>query len=99
MVSSWNYEELKKITNGSNSGKIKNFKVTGFSIDSRSLKKGDLFCALKGKKYDGHDYLFEAHKKGAACFLCDSNKSIPIFHIKVNNVLNLIEKMLKMRRK
>ena len=69
MVSSWNYEELKQITNGSNSGKIKNLKVTGFSIDSRSLKKGDLFCALKGKNFDGHDYLFQAYKKGAACFL------------------------------
>ena len=67
MVSSWNYEELKKITNGSNNENIKNFKVTGFSIDSK-FKKGDLFCALKGKNYDGHDYLFQAYKKGAACF-------------------------------
>ena len=59
---------------------IKNFKVTGFSIDSRSLKKGDLFCALKGKNHDGHDYLFQAYKKGASCFLIsDSKKSIPDF--------------------
>ncbi|MDC3057390.1 hypothetical protein OA100_00895 [Alphaproteobacteria bacterium] len=38
MVSSWNYEELKKITNGSNNGKIENLIVTGFSIDSRRSK-------------------------------------------------------------
>ena len=70
MVSSWNYEKLKQITNGSNNSEnIKNFKITGFSIDSRSLKKGDLFCALKGKNHDGHDYLFQAYKKGASCFL------------------------------
>ena len=50
MVSSWNYKELKKITNGSNNENIKNFKVTGFSIDSRSLKKGDLFLCIKRKK-------------------------------------------------
>ncbi len=102
MVSSWNYEELKKITNGSNNGKIENLKVTGFSIDSRSLKKGDLFCALKGKNYDGHDFLFQAYKKGAACFLIsDSNKSIPNFpYIKVDNVLNALEKIAEnVRRK
>ena len=80
---------------------IKNFKVTGFSIDSRSLNKGDLFCALKGENHDGHDYLFQAYKKGAACFLLsDSNKSIPNFpYIKVENVLNALEKIAKNVRK
>ena len=60
----------------------KNFKITGFSIDSRSLKKGDLFCALKGKNYDGHDFLYQAYKKGASCFLLsDNNKKSLIFLI------------------
>ena len=44
MLLNWNYEKLKEITNGSNNTNFKNFKITGFSIDSRSLKKGDLFC-------------------------------------------------------
>ena len=39
MVSSWNYKELKKITNGSNNENIKNFKVTGFSIDLVKFEK------------------------------------------------------------
>ena len=78
MLLNWNYEKLKKITNGSNSSDIKNFKVTGLSIDSRSLKKGDLFCALKGTRYDGHDFLYQAYQKGASCLLLsDNNKKIP----------------------
>ena len=39
MLLNWNYEKLKQITNGTNNINKKNFKVTGFSIDSRSLKK------------------------------------------------------------
>ena len=43
--------------------------VTGVSIDSRSLEKGDLFIALKGEQADGHDYLAKAFDKGAAAAL------------------------------
>ena len=39
--------------------------VMGVSIDSRSLKKGDLFFAIKGENFDGHDYAAEALTKGA----------------------------------
>ena len=44
------------------------FAVNGFSIDTRTLKEGDLFVALKGDNRDGHDFVraaFEA-KAGAA---------------------------------
>ncbi len=101
MLLNWNYEKLKQITNGINNSDIKNFKITGFSIDSRSLKKGDLFCALKGKNYDGHDFLYQAYKKGASCFLLsDNNKKIPnLPYIKVNNVLDALEKIAKNTRK
>lgn len=35
------------------------------SIDSRSTKEGDLFIALRGDNFDGHDFMAEAAKKGA----------------------------------
>ena len=42
-------EKLQKITNASKKSQIKqNLKVSGFSIDTRSLQSGELFCALKG---------------------------------------------------
>lgn len=38
-------------------------------IDSRLIKKGDLFVAFKGERVDGHDYIATAFEKGAACCL------------------------------
>ncbi len=38
----------------------------GISIDTRTLRKGDLFFAIPGSHHDGHDHLEEAVKKGAA---------------------------------
>lgn len=39
--------------------------VTGVSTDSRTLKKGDLFFALRGVHFDGHAYVRAAVKRGA----------------------------------
>ena len=42
------------------------FAAEGVSIDSRTVAKGDLFVALKGPSFDGHDYVADALTKGAA---------------------------------
>jgi UDP-N-acetylmuramoyl-tripeptide--D-alanyl-D-alanine ligase len=41
----------------------------GVSIDSRSVKRTDLFVALKGPSFDGHDFVAEALAKGAVAAL------------------------------
>lgn len=43
--------------------------VTGVAIDTRKLKQGDLFVAIKGERVDGHDYLAEAAARGAVAAL------------------------------
>lgn len=40
--------------------------VSGVSIDSRSLRPGDLFVALSGERFDGHDFVEAALAAGAA---------------------------------
>jgi UDP-N-acetylmuramoyl-tripeptide--D-alanyl-D-alanine ligase len=40
--------------------------ISGFSIDSRTLQPGDLFFAIKGPRFDGHDFLYSVFQKGAA---------------------------------
>ncbi len=40
--------------------------VDGISIDSRTLKQGDLFFALKSSVSDGHAYVLDAASKGAS---------------------------------
>jgi len=45
-----------------------------FSIDTRTLKKGDIFVAIDGQKTDGHNYVVDAVEKGAAGLIIDSAK-------------------------
>ncbi len=46
-------------------------KITGASIDSRSIKNGDLFIAVKGENTDGHRYIGAAAQSGAAAVLIE----------------------------
>jgi len=46
-------------------------KITGVSTDSRTIRPGSLFVALRGEHFDGHDFLAVARAKGAAAFLVD----------------------------
>lgn len=39
--------------------------IAGFSIDSRTIKPGEIYVALKGAKVDGHEFLNEVKSKGA----------------------------------
>ncbi len=42
---------------------------TGLSIDSRAITTGQVFCAIKGERFDGHDFAQQAIDKGAAMLL------------------------------
>lgn len=48
--------------------------VRGVSLDSRQVKLGDLFFAVKGERFDGHDYLAEAAARGAAALVCERGR-------------------------
>ncbi|NPA58815.1 MAG: UDP-N-acetylmuramoyl-L-alanyl-D-glutamate--2,6-diaminopimelate ligase [Aquificae bacterium] len=52
----------------------KNLTVKGLSNDSRQVKEGDLFFAVKGSMADGHDFVFEALKKGAVGVVVSERK-------------------------
>ncbi|MEK4496114.1 UDP-N-acetylmuramoyl-tripeptide--D-alanyl-D-alanine ligase [Ureibacillus sp. FSL W8-0352] len=43
--------------------------VTGVSIDTRTIKEGDLFIPFRGEKTNGHKYVLQAFEKGASCSL------------------------------
>lgn len=43
--------------------------VTGISIDTRTLEKGDLYIAIIGDVHDGHKFVKNAFEAGAACAL------------------------------
>jgi len=47
----------------------KNIIVKGISTDTRTIKGGELFLALKGPNFDGHNFIKEALEKGAVACL------------------------------
>jgi len=51
--------------------------VSGISIDTRSLKPGDLFFAIRGPNQDGHRFIPEALSKGAAGAVAENGFAYP----------------------
>lgn len=49
--------------------------ITGMSIDSRTLQPRDMFIALSGPNFDGHDYVLSAFERGASVALV--SRSVP----------------------
>ena len=70
----------------------KNLKINKVSINSKDLKKNDLFFAIKGKKHDGSKFLNEAIKKKSSLVITNKiNKKIPLKkQIKVVNSLSFL---------
>lgn len=69
-------EEILEATGGKLvSGSLKT-EVAGISIDSRQILPGELFVAIKGKDFDGHDFVGEALRKGAAGVIISKGSAI-----------------------
>jgi len=51
--------------------------LSGLSTDSRTLAPGQVFLALKGERYDGHDFLSAAVKGGAAAVVVETPSTVP----------------------
>ncbi len=49
----------------------------GVSTDTRTLQRGDVFVALRGERYDGHDYLETALAAGAAALIVSEEGRVP----------------------
>ena len=90
-----NVKILDKILNKRH---YKNFK--GVSVDSKKIKKNNLFIAIKGKKKDGHNYIFQALRKGAK--YCVVSKKFNNINkkklIKVDNTVRFLNKFAKEKR-
>ncbi|WP_215751250.1 MULTISPECIES: UDP-N-acetylmuramoyl-tripeptide--D-alanyl-D-alanine ligase [unclassified Gluconobacter] len=69
----WTSKELRDATNGCLEADVS---VTGISIDTRTLKSGDLFIALKGDASDGHAHIAQALDAGAACVMVHDTRGL-----------------------
>jgi UDP-N-acetylmuramoyl-tripeptide--D-alanyl-D-alanine ligase len=69
--------ELLKVTGGKlwNDARGNQTITRGVSIDSRTIKKGNLFVAIPGERYDGHHFVSEATSKGASLVIISKEKT------------------------
>jgi UDP-N-acetylmuramoyl-tripeptide--D-alanyl-D-alanine ligase len=51
--------------------------LSGLSTDSRTLTPGQVFLALRGERYDGHDFLSDAVNGGAAAVIVETPTTAP----------------------
>ena len=104
-----NVKDLLNITDGSLIVGNSEFNLDGrdFLKDSREVKEGDIYVALKGEKFDGNDFYLDAVNKGAkVCIITKNltdeelkivkNKGINI--IKVEDTLGELQKIAKFKR-
>ena len=58
----------------------RNVNIAGVSIDSRTVKKGDLFFAIKGEHFDGHQFIIQAISAGAVGAVVSKGVKIDLEH-------------------
>ena len=51
--------------------------IKGVSKDTRTIKNGDIYLAIRGERFDGHDFISDAVSKGTVCVLADRREKIP----------------------
>lgn len=78
----------------------KNIEITSVERDSRQIKDGSLFLAIKGERVDGHDYIEKCFAGGAVCAVCEKppvNVEKP--YILVDSTLEAVKKIAKAYRR
>ncbi len=66
--------------NAGNQG-LFDLEISGIKIDSNKVKKGDLFIALKGNKFDGNNYINQALNNGASAVISDKESGENIINV------------------
>lgn len=91
----WTAQEMIEAMDGRPVGALPDG-VTGISIDSRTVGAGDAFFAIKGERFDGHDFASVAVANGASLLVVSESKlpalgrlTAPM--IVVNDVLAALE--------
>jgi len=70
--------------------------ISGISLDSREIKPGYIFFALKGQKEHGKKYIPDVIKKGARVIICEEDikeKPENILFLKVNDIYKVLGKL------
>lgn len=69
--------EIAVATGGALRGGVAAPMVSGISTDSRRIRKGEAFFALKGPNFDGHDFVGDVLGRGASCVVVERGFTPP----------------------
>ena len=83
-----NLQDLALVSKGSLYGD--SLEVSEFSIDTRTLKRGEVYIAIEGKTFDGHTFIDDAEKKGAKAFVVSKVIKSDLPFILVKNTLDFM---------
>ena len=72
--------------------------VRGWSIDSRTIERGDLFFALRGPNHDGHEHIQEALRKGAVAVVAETRVAADGLVFEVGDSLGALQRIAKRAR-
>ena len=95
--SNWSNLLAKKVFKDNS---LNDVNYSGVSINTKNIKKNNLFFAIRGKKNDGHKFVKEAFKKGAIRSIVSTKKGQPFSNkiIKVKNTFSSLNDLAKVTR-
>lgn len=72
--------------------------LTGVSIDSRTVQSGNIFVAIRGERFDGHDFIPEAVANGAQAVVCNKPVDMAVEQFVVDDTVNALAIIAKFHR-
>ena len=89
----WSAAEIARATGGTASH---DFQAAGVEMDSRDVKRGDVFIALRGEAMDGHRFIPQAFEKGAVAAIVDRPVDYP--HVLVEDTTRALHDLAHFAR-
>lgn len=100
-----NVSKIVEICNGELISGDRNQEIASYSKDSRAIKSGDMYIAIKGENADGNDYMEDAFEKGAIGCITDREVKKEILEkysdkviVKVKDTIKAIQDIAKYKR-
>ena len=94
-------QQISKITRGHCLQPGRTLKIRGISIDSRTIKKGHVYIAVKGQRLNGHDFIAQAARRGAVAVIVSRKVACPegVAVIMVKNTTKALGQIAAWHRK
>ncbi len=76
MLKQWSIAEVSALVNGQYHAPDPELRIAAITTDSRKVGAGDLYVALSGERFNGHDFITAAAEQGAVAALVDQDVAI-----------------------